>query len=154
MCTPFFHNIFPPLATSVHLSRQASTHTLDTTNGLRRVMRGLCSGVSYCVLEAFERGELRLIRLRDPWAGEQEHGTVAVTRQNNGDRVATSKCCRAMIVFLAFAPNCLRQNISCAYHGVRSATWRSNVKASTSAASTRNPADNTGLARETLHITT
>ncbi|CAN0180868.1 unnamed protein product [Pylaiella littoralis] len=36
-----------------------------------RVMRGLCSGVSYCVLEAFERGDLRLIRLRDPWAARQ-----------------------------------------------------------------------------------
>lgn len=33
-------------------------------------MRGLCAGVSYCVLEVFERGELRLLRLKDPWAGE------------------------------------------------------------------------------------
>ncbi|CAM9856392.1 unnamed protein product, partial [Scytosiphon promiscuus] len=36
-----------------------------------RVMRGLCSGVSYCVLEVFERGDVRLIRLRDPWAARQ-----------------------------------------------------------------------------------
>eukprot|EP00903_Cladosiphon_okamuranus_P013365 g12456.t1 len=36
-----------------------------------RLMRGLCSGVSYCVLEAFERGDVRLVRLRDPWAARQ-----------------------------------------------------------------------------------
>lgn len=36
-------------------------------------MKGLCSGVSYCVLEAFERGDVRLVRLRDPWAGERKH---------------------------------------------------------------------------------
>ncbi|CAN0519785.1 unnamed protein product, partial [Ectocarpus sp. 12 AP-2014] len=36
-----------------------------------RVMKGLCSGVSYCVLEAFEKGGTRLLRLRDPWAARQ-----------------------------------------------------------------------------------
>eukprot|EP00752_Nemacystus_decipiens_P009768 g8724.t1 len=36
-----------------------------------RLMRGLCSGVSYCVMEAFERGDVRLVRLRDPWAARQ-----------------------------------------------------------------------------------
>lgn len=35
-----------------------------------RVMRGLSSEVAYCVLETFERGNVRLVRLRDPWAGE------------------------------------------------------------------------------------
>eukprot|EP00904_Undaria_pinnatifida_P013872 jgi/Undpi1/9615/HiC_scaffold_27.g12071.m1 len=35
-----------------------------------RLMKGLCSGVSYCVLEAFESGGQRLLRLRDPWAGQ------------------------------------------------------------------------------------
>ncbi|CAB1109230.1 unnamed protein product [Ectocarpus sp. CCAP 1310/34] len=40
-----------------------------------RVMKGLCSGVSYCVLEAFEKGGTRLLRLRDPWADAQAHRT-------------------------------------------------------------------------------
>ncbi|CAN0018362.1 unnamed protein product, partial [Laminaria digitata] len=35
-----------------------------------RLMRGLRSGVSYCVLEAFESGGERLLRLKDPWAGQ------------------------------------------------------------------------------------
>lgn len=33
-------------------------------------MRGLSSGVAYCVLEVFEIGEIRLVRLKDPWSGE------------------------------------------------------------------------------------
>ncbi|CAM9938209.1 unnamed protein product [Choristocarpus tenellus] len=38
------------------------------------IMRGLSCGISYPILEVFDQFELRLLRLRDPWAGTEKNG--------------------------------------------------------------------------------